>query len=202
MNLKYFIMNLNELEIINKEIIECKKCRLWSTRNKPVPGNGNINAKIMLIGEAPGYYEDIEGKPFVGLAGRLLNQILKISKLDRNSLFITNIVKCRPPNNRDPLDDEINSCSLYLDKQVSIIKPKLIVCLGKHSSKYVLKKGGIDIIINMANIRGKIFSINYEGLKIITIPTYHPAAALYNPKIKKYLIEDFKMISKLKKKWE
>lgn len=192
------MMNSNELEAIAREVFECKKCRLWSTRNKAVPGDGNPNAKIMLIGEAPGYYEDLEGKPFVGAAGRLLDQLLKISGLDRSSVFITNVVKCRPPNNRDPLIDEIESCSSYLDKQVIIVKPRLIVCLGRHSSSYVFKKGGVDVFINMAKIRGKLFSINYEGLKIFAIPTYHPAAALYNPKIKKYLIEDFKMIGELK----
>lgn len=192
------MMSLNELEAIAKEVLECKKCRLWSNRNKAVPGDGNPNAKIMLIGEAPGYYEDLEGKPFVGVAGKLLNQLLKISGLDRNNVFITNIVKCRPPNNRDPLTDEIAYCSFYLDKQVIIVKPKLIICLGRHSSSYVLKKGGIDILMNMAKIRGKLFSINYEGLKVFAVPTYHPAAALYNPRIKKYLVEDFKMIGELK----
>lgn len=193
-------MNSSELESIAREIYECKKCRLWSNRRKPVPGDGNPRAEVMLIGEAPGYREDVEGKPFVGAAGKLLDQLLKISKLNRSEVFITNVVKCRPPNNRDPLEDEINSCSSYLDRQIIAIKPKLIVCLGRHASSYVLRRGGIDVFLNMASLRGKTFIVNYEGLKILVIPTYHPAAALYNPKVKAFLIEDFKLISELSKR--
>ncbi|MCS7098008.1 MAG: type-4 uracil-DNA glycosylase [Candidatus Methanomethyliaceae archaeon] len=188
-------MKIEALQAIAKEIAECRKCRLWTMRLNPVPGDGNPNAKIMFIGEAPGYYEDIEGKPFVGAAGRLLNQLLM--GLNREELFITNIVKCRPPNNRAPLFDEIAACAEYLDRQILIIKPKVIVCLGRYSTNYILKKSGIKIPNSIAKIRGRLFSIDYQGLRIFAIFTYHPAAALYNPSIRKYLVEDFKLIGEI-----
>lgn len=192
---------LRTLEVIAKEIVECKKCRLWYTRNRAVPGDGNSNADVMLIGEAPGYNEDLEGRPFVGAAGKLLDKLLSIAGIVRNEAYITNVVKCRPPSNRDPLPDEIDACSVYLDRQVMIISPKLIVCLGKHSTDYVLRRGGAKARfrhgLSMIAVRGQVFSINYQGLRTLAIPTYHPAAALYNPKIKEDLIEDFKTIGRV-----
>ena len=189
------------LSEVEREVRECRKCRLWATRTKPVPGHGNPNAEVMLIGEAPGYNEDLEGKPFVGAAGRFLDQLLALAELKRSDVFITNVLKCRPPNNRDPLPDEVEACTPYLDRQVAIIKPKVIICLGRHSASYVLSKAGVKGhmrhgYVSISAVRGQVFNVSYEGLKVMVIPTYHPAAGLYNPKLKKVIMEDFVMIGR------
>lgn len=184
--------NKDIIEEINKEIRKCKKCRLYLSRKKPVPGEGNINASIMLIGEAPGYFEDLQGKPFVGQAGKILDELLSIANLNRERVFITNIVKCRPPNNRIPKNDEINSCKKYLEKQIEIINPKVIITLGNISTKYIFNKFRLKLK-SMSNIHGKIFDVTEYKIKII--PLYHPAAALYNPKIEKIMKDDWRKIN-------
>lgn len=192
------------LEEIAREIAECKKCRLWSTRTKPVPGHGDPNTDVMFVGEAPGYNEDLEGKPFVGAAGRFLDQLLSLAGLKRGEVYITNVLKCRPPNNRDPLPDEVEACSPYLDRQIMIIRPKLIVCLGRYSASYILMKAGVKIRskqsgISISAVRGQVFHVKYQGLNVTVIPTYHPAAGLYNPKLKNTLMEDFIVIGRILK---
>ncbi len=184
--------NKNTIEEINKEIRKCKKCRLYLNRKNPVPGEGSINTSIMIIGEAPGYFEDIQGRPFVGQAGKILDELLSIANLNREKVFITNIVKCRPPENRVPKDDEINSCKDYLEKQIEIINPKIIITLGNVSTQYIFNKYGLEFE-SMSSIHGKIFDIIEYKIKII--PLYHPAAALYNPKIEKIMKNDWKKIS-------
>lgn len=187
------------LEEITEKVANCKRCRLWTSRTKPVPGQGSIHAEVMLIGEAPGYNEDLEGKPFVGAAGKLLDQLLNIAGFRRSEVFITNVLKCRPPGNRDPLPDEVEACTPYLDRQVVIIRPKLIVCLGRHSTSYVFLKGGIKVHSRAAIsvVRGRVFKANFEGLNLFVIPTYHPAAGLYNPRLKSELIDDFILIGRV-----
>lgn len=189
------------IEEIAKEIANCKRCRLWSSRTKPVPGWGNVYADVMLIGEAPGYNEDLEGKPFVGAAGKLLDKLLEVAGLKRDEVFITNILKCRPPNNRDPLPDEVDACTPYLDRQVATIGPKLLVCLGKHSANYVLLKCGVKARFRggISTVRGQVFKAKFEGLDLLIIPTYHPAAGLYNPKLKEVLTNDFILIGRVVK---
>lgn len=165
----------------NNRIIVCRKCSLSKTRNNPVPGEGDLQSKIMFVGEAPGGQEDIEGRPFVGQAGKLLNELLEIIHLKREDVFITNVVKCRPPENRDPLEDEKKLCLPYLRKQVSLIKPALICTLGNHAMKTLINK---DLYISQ--VHGRIFrKKNY-----IFVALYHPAAALYNQKLKDVLIKD------------
>ncbi|RLF11820.1 MAG: uracil-DNA glycosylase [Thermoprotei archaeon] len=189
------------LEEVAREVSQCRKCRLWASRNKPVPGYGNPDAEVLFIGEAPGYNEDLEGKPFVGAAGKFLDQLLGLAGLRRSEVFITNILKCRPPNNRDPLPDEVEACTPYLDRQVRAIEPKLIVCLGRHSAKYVLSRAGVRVYarrdVGITAVRGQVFTASYLGLRVAVVPTYHPAAGLYNPKLKRVLIEDFTVIGKL-----
>jgi len=124
---------MNTLKSINEEILSCQKCGLYKTRTHAVPGDGNMNADIMFVGEAPGKAEDIQGKPFVGAAGKFLDELLAEIDLKRSDIFITNIVKCRPPNNRDPQDNEISVCWPYLEEQVKLIKPKLIITLGRYA---------------------------------------------------------------------
>ncbi|MEM2927547.1 MAG: type-4 uracil-DNA glycosylase [Nitrososphaerota archaeon] len=185
------------IEEISKEIRKCKKCRLHLSRKNPVPGEGNINSSILIIGEAPGYFEDIQGKPFVGQAGKILDELLSIANLNREKVFITNIVKCRPPENRVPRNDEIDSCKDFLEKQIEIINPKIIITLGNVSTQYIFNKYGLEFK-SMSRIHGKIFDIIEYKIKVI--PLYHPAAALYNPKIEKIMKNDWKKISLIFKK--
>jgi len=181
------------LEDIEKEIKNCKKCRLWKSRKNPVVGDGSIDAEIMFIGEAPGKNEDEQGKPFVGKAGQFLNDVLKENGIERGDVYITNVVKCRPPNNRDPLPDEIEACSPYLEKQIEIIKPKIIVTLGRFSTKFILSLYGFKNE-PISKIHGKIFSSPLNGIKII--PMYHPAACIYNPALKEVFKNDIKKLAK------
>lgn len=185
------------LESLSNKIMNCQKCELWKKRTKAVPGEGRADAEIMFIGEAPGRQEDIQGRPFVGAAGKLLDSLIEsILGVKRADVFITNVVKCRPPNNRDPLPDEILACSPYLDKQISIIGPRIIVCLGRHSARSILARSGIKVK-SILSIRGKMFNIRVNQHDITVVSTIHPAAALYRPPWKKMLEEDFKKIRDL-----
>ncbi|MGQ9543912.1 MAG: uracil-DNA glycosylase family protein [Candidatus Bathyarchaeia archaeon] len=161
------------------EIEACRRCRLWRSANRPVLGEGSLEAHIMFIGEAPGFREDVEGRPFVGAAGRLLDKILIENQLDRRAIYITNIVKHRPPMNRSPKSDEVEACTPYLERQIQILKPRIIVTLGVHSARYILSKVGVKFK-SIGEIRGKIYTDKlWNQVKIM--PTLHPAAALYNP---------------------
>lgn len=185
----------DEYQKLIKEVLECKKCRLWKSRKNAVPGEGSLNTKIMFIGEAPGRMEDIKGRPFVGVAGKLLTELLSSIGLMRNDVYITNLIKCRPPQNRDPLPDEVEACSPYLDRQIELLRPKLIVTLGRHSTRYILSRCSIKVT-NISKVRGRVFPIKVNNVPIRVIPTYHPAVALYNPKMRKILEEDFKKVIK------
>ncbi len=180
-------------DLIN-EIARCSKCRLHKLRKNAVPGEGRLDAQLMLIGEAPGEKEDETGRPFVGQAGQLLNKIMSEVGIERSETYITNVVKCRPPNNRDPLDDEIENCMPYLVRQIEIVRPKVIVCLGRHSARAVLRAAGVrESYVNyISKIRGKVFRGVIEGCELTIIPTYHPAAALYNPSLRKYITDDLR----------
>ncbi len=182
-----------EMQRIIDEISKCEKCELHKTRKKPVPGEGSINSRIMLIGEAPGRNEDEQGRPFVGQAGKFLNQLLKEAGIRREEVYITNIIKCRPQNNRDPTEKEIKSCSPYLDKQLNIIKPKAIITLGNYATKYILRKFKLKEE-SISKIHGKKYKINNLIFNTKIMPSYHPAAALYNPNLKQTIIDDFKKI--------
>jgi uracil-DNA glycosylase len=165
-----------------------KTLPLRDSANNLVFGQGSVNAKIMFIGEGPGYWEDIRGLPFVGRAGALLNQLLTTINLSRNDVFITNIVHYRPPDNRDPLPEEINAFSPYLDEIIKIISPVAIVTLGRFSMAKFIPNARIS------SVHGKAFKVNFLDMSIIVIPMYHPAAALRNPTIKKDVFEDFAKI--------
>jgi len=150
----------------------------------------------MFVGEAPGYWEDQKGLPFVGRAGRILDELLESIGLDREDVYITNIVKCRPPNNRDPTEEEIRTCSPYLDLQIDIIRPRVIIPLGRHSMAYILKKFGFDVE-PISRIHGKMFEARTLFGRIIIMPMYHPAVALYRPAMKEELEKDFRKIREL-----
>ncbi len=177
--------SLDELE---KLISNCTKCRLHQGRNKFVFGTGNPNSDVLVIGEGPGAEEDKQGLPFVGRAGKLLTDMLKAIKFEREDVYIGNVVKCRPPENRTPNPDEMDTCMPYLKKQCELIKPKLILCLGLTAAKGLLKKKE-----SLGQLRKSVFE--YEGAKVIV--SYHPAALLRNPHWKKDSWEDLKKLRKL-----
>ncbi|MEE8045853.1 MAG: uracil-DNA glycosylase [Dehalococcoidia bacterium] len=158
----------------------CTKCALHKGRTNAVPGSGSASAGILIIGEGPGFYEDQQGLPFVGRSGKLLDELLAAVPIAREDVFITNVVKCRPPDNRDPLPDEVIACRPYLERQMELLDPRVIVTLGRHSLNRFYPEGKIS------KDHGKI--LQWEGR--ILFPLYHPAAGLRNPAIKKQLQED------------
>ncbi len=192
-----------EYEELVREIMTCTKCPLHRYRKRPVPGEGRIDTDIMIIGEAPGEKEDEQGRPFVGPAGQLLTKILEELGVSRSEVYITNIVKCRPPENRDPTNEEIEACLPYLIRQIRIVKPKVIICLGRHSAREILKLCGYreSEVSQISKIRGKIYSTKIlREIDVMVLPTYHPAAALYNPKLRKYIIEDIRKVLEVYRK--
>ncbi|MFH1821597.1 MAG: uracil-DNA glycosylase [Methanobacteriota archaeon] len=182
---------LLKLEI---EAITCKRCRLHETRTNVVFGVGPADAKIMLLGEAPGANEDKSGIPFSGAAGKKLDGFLKIAGLGREDVYITNVVLSRPPRNRAPLPDEVEACRMFLDDHISIIKPKLIVALGRTAAGTLL---GRKVVIGEEH--GKLLDCTYTGVKFKLFLTYHPAAALYGAQNKLRLKEDFTKLGKILK---
>lgn len=179
------------LDDLSKELAGCTKCRLSNERNNIVFGSGNPNADLMFVGEAPGRDEDIQGLPFVGRAGRLLTSIIEAMGLKREDVYIGNVAKCRPPENRNPSPDEIEACEPFLFKQIEIIKPKVIVCLGTFAAQLLLKTDE-----KISALRGKLF--DYRGTKLI--PTYHPAFLLRSPSMKRPVWEDMQIaMGELKK---
>jgi DNA polymerase len=176
-----------DLNQLNSICSKCNRCRLHENRTNIVFGEGNPQTDLMFVGEGPGSNEDRLGRPFVGKAGHLLDKMLKAIDLTRDEIYITNIVKCRPPGNRNPQESEIEKCLPYLRWQVKIIKPKIIVSLGSISAKVLINED-----IKITKDRGRIFT---KG-KIKFIPTLHPAYLLRNPNAKKDSWEDFKLISK------
>lgn len=183
-----------ELERIAEEIRQCAKCPLRQGRTNAVPGEGGFAKGILFIGEAPGMNEDLQGRPFVGRAGELLNELLDSIGLAREDVFITNIVKCRPPNNRDPTPEEVRACSPFLERQIQILRPKIIVTLGRHAWRWICEHFGIPYE-RISKTHGRIFTTNTLFYGTITVmPMYHPAAAIYNKGLLPVLREDFKRL--------
>jgi uracil-DNA glycosylase family 4 len=171
---------------IAKEVVVCPKCELARTRTKAVPGEGNPNARVMLIGEGPGWHEDQQGRPFVGNAGKFLNELLALAGLKREDVFITNVVKCRPPGNRDPMPDEIAACAPYLERQIAAIDPDVIVTLGRFSMARWFPGERIS----------KIHGQPKKDGKRLIVPMYHPAAALHQSALRGAIEEDFAKLPK------
>lgn len=199
----------NEMKQVRDDVVNCHQCNLCKTRIKPVIGKGNHDAKVLFIGEAPGESEDKTGLPFVGQAGQVLDGLIAKAGLGNNEVYICNVVKCRPPENRDPSNQEKLACLSFLTRQISIVQPEVIVCLGKHSAETIFQIFGIDEkITSMAALRGKVFEpgklfkqtslsvgdIAMAGIKIIVM--YHPAALLYNKSLKAIAEKDFKSLKK------
>lgn len=183
---------MSTLGKIGDRVKNCTRCRLHLTRKNAVPGDGNENTEIMFVGEAPGKNEDEVGRPFVGRAGQFLDFALAEAGLDRKDVFITNVVKCRPPGNRDPTDEEIESCSPYLDEQIEAIKPGVICTLGKFATGYILSSYGFEME-PISRIHGRIYAVPVAMMKII--PMYHPAATIYNPSLKGQFLEDMAVVA-------
>lgn len=178
----------NPLDNFHKELRKCTRCGLTDKCKQKVPGKGDIDAKLMLVGEAPGKEEDKKGEPFVGRSGQLLDKILAAIDLTRQEVFISNIVKCRPPGNRNPHKEEIRECLSHLEQEIAIVDPGIIVALGLIAANTLL--GTEDSLKNLRQQEHE-----YEGK--ILIPTYHPSALLQNPKYKRPAWEDFKKVKKI-----
>ena len=181
---------MSDLEQLAQQVRSCTDCPLHCNRVHAVPGEGSETAEVFFIGEGPGHYEDQQGRPFVGPAGQFLNQLLTSIGLRREDVYITNMVKCRPPSNRDPFPGEIAACSKYLDEQIRLIRPKVIVTLGRHSLTKFLPKETIS------KARGRPRKTP-DGT--IIYPMYHPAAALHQQSLRHTIEEDFKGIAALLK---
>jgi uracil-DNA glycosylase family 4 len=181
------------LEAVASEVKACRRCGLWKTRKNAVPGEGSPEAKIMFVGEAPGYWEDVKGRPFVGAAGKFLDTLLAEAGLQRSQVFIGNVLKCRPPGNREPAPVEIEACTPFLERQISAIQPKLIVTLGHYSTAYIFSKAGIAFK-GITEARGKFYQARVLDLAVTVFPTLHPAAGLYSAKYKQLLIDDFRLL--------
>ncbi|HMC22887.1 MAG TPA: uracil-DNA glycosylase [Thermoanaerobaculia bacterium] len=173
------------LQQLEQIVIACEQCRLSKSRTQVVYGVGNPNADLMFIGEAPGRDEDIQGEPFVGRAGQLLTDIIKAMKLTRDNVYIANVIKCRPPENRNPELDELESCRPYIRRQVEIIQPRVIVTLGRFALQSLTEKS-----YAISSVRGQW--LEYNGIKVM--PTYHPAYLLRTPSAKKEVWADMKKV--------
>lgn len=183
---------LEKMKKIRDEVIACQQCLLYQTRILPVIGQGSHNAKIIFVGEAPGANENRTGRPFCGASGKILDGLLEFIGLNRQDVYICNLLKCRPPSNRDPMPDEINACSSYLERQIEIIKPKVICPLGRYSMYFLMKKFGIENEMqSISQIHGQIFKSRegFHGLAVI--PFYHPAVAIYNQNMLPVSKKDF-----------
>jgi uracil-DNA glycosylase len=181
---------LNSEDVLQQVAIEvavCEKCALHFSRKKSVPGEGPANAEILLIGEGPGFYENEQGRPFVGPSGQFLDELLQKAGYKRANVFIGNVVKCRPPSNRDPLPDELAACRPYLERQIEAINPRIIVTLGRYSMGHFLPNARIS------QVHGRSFTVNGRMI----IPMYHPAAALHQPALRSDIVADFTNLPKL-----
>ena len=185
-----------EMQKLVQEIMACRKCKLHEGKTNYVPGSGSVKAKLMFIGEAPGYWEDQKGEPFVGKAGKFLDELLAGIGLSREEVYIANVLKCRPPNNRDPLPEEIKACVPYLDRQIGIIKPEIIATLGRYSMRYIFEKYGLRYE-PISKSHGKVYRVSNLLFKGYIVALYHPAVAIYNPNMRDTLKEDFERIREL-----
>jgi DNA polymerase len=173
-----------ELEDLYARIRVCPDCDLSQTRTNAVPGDGPLTSTVMFIGEGPGFNEDKQGLPFVGAAGKFLNELLGMAGLKRSEVYITNVVKCRPPENRDPMPGEIRACAKYLDRQLALIRPKVVVTLGRHSMARWFPGESISRIHGQP--RG------FDSL--LVVPMFHPAAALHQERYRSLIVEDFQKL--------
>jgi DNA polymerase len=186
----------SKMDEIRRKAESCKKCDLWKTRNKPVFGEGPEDAKVLLIGLGPGYHENLEGRPFVGSSGKLLDKLLKFAGWTRNQIYITNIIKSYLPENK-ATNMQIKTCTIYLDQQIDILKPKIIILLGNIATKYIFQKYGFTLG-SMSSLHGKVFTLSNLLMNTKIIPMYHPAAVLRNPTLKNTVEDDWKKLNQIR----
>lgn len=185
----------DNLEGLGGEIAACRRCALGATRTLAVPGEGAADARVVLIGEAPGSNEDRTGRPFCGNAGRVLDELLASAGIPRRTVFIGNILKCRPPGNRDPLPGEKAACAPWLNRQLEIISPRVVCCLGNHAAAFLLDLYGLgDEIAGISRIHGRVFTRAHLFERVTLVPLYHPAVAAYNASMKDVLKRDFQVV--------
>ena len=192
-----------QLKKIKEEVLELKGSPLYRERIKnkvfPVIGEGSHYAKIMFIGEAPGKNEAATGRPFCGASGRILDELLASAGIDRKDVYVTNIVKDRPPSNRDPLPEEIKAYAPFLDRQIDIIQPQVIAALGRFSMDYIMRKFGLESQLqSISQMHGKVFEAGTSYGKVKIIPLYHPAASIYNRELRSTLEKDFQILKDYK----
>ncbi|NNF05432.1 MAG: uracil-DNA glycosylase [Candidatus Eisenbacteria bacterium] len=178
---------MESLKVLGEEASTCKNCGLCETRNKVVFSSGTARTKVMFVGEAPGADEDRQGLPFVGRAGKLLDQIIDAVGFDREEIYVANILKCRPPNNRDPKPEEIEACTPYLEQQIELVKPRIICALGRFAGQFLTDQPKAS----MGSLRGKVAKYK-DGTPVL--PIYHPAALLRNPNWKRVVWEDVQIL--------
>jgi uracil-DNA glycosylase len=183
---------MTELAAFASQVAQCTKCRLAETRTQVVFGVGDPNADLMFVGEAPGFHEDKQGEPFVGQAGKLLDRLLGGIGFERSQVFIANVLMCRPPGNRDPMPDEIEACEGFLFRKISLIQPRVIATLGNFATKLLSGKQ-----LGITRVHGKEQEATIGGMRLLLFPIYHPAAALYTPRMLQVLEEDFRRIPEL-----
>lgn len=201
------IDSTDKLRGVRDDVVQCRQCDLYKTRTNPVIGYGNHNADVVFVGEAPGEEEDKAALPFIGPAGHVLDKLLAYIGLKREDIYICNVVKCRPPGNADPTEEQKKECISYLTRQIEAIKPKVIVCLGNHATKSVLEIfGAVDKIQPISKIHGQLFSPDaifqdasrklgqYDLADVKIMPLFHPAAQLHNPPLAQALRSDFEKL--------
>jgi len=184
--------NAKKLEILKEKIQGCNKCEISHTCLNAVVGEGNPDAKVVIVGEAPGKVEDKQGNPFKGKSGAKLNEALHRIEMKRSDVFITNVVKCRPSDNRDPKPEEIKNCGFYLMKQLAIIKPQIIITLGRFSTEYILQ-----IKKPISSVRGQLHHIIINGENTYVLPIYHPAVTIYDRSKEDVFFDDFEFVKEL-----
>jgi len=192
-------MQQEAVRTLNRDIMTCIRCRLAMTRINTVPGEGPADSGLFFIGEAPGRNEDLSGRPFVGRAGAVLEDLLSSIGLERSEVFITSIIKCRPPENRIPRKDEIAACAGYLDRQIDLCSPEIIIPMGRLASEQVFLRFNIPHE-PIGRIHGKLFHAVTARGQLVIIPVYHPAAMTHNPLLKGAVFEDFRIIGTMLKK--
>ena len=181
-----------------EEARACRRCCLARTRTRVVFGDGNPSSRILFVGEAPGFHEDRQGIPFCGKAGKILDNLLSSVGLSRKSVYIANVLKCRPPGNRDPLPDEIALCTPYLSRQMEIIRPEVVCCLGRFSLAWACRHFAIPHPGNISRVHGQVFSTGEDLFGSVSIVAlYHPAVATYNPEAFNILRKDFAVLASL-----
>jgi len=184
-----------KIDKLRGQIASCRRCALYATRTNTVPGEGDVDAKLMFIGEAPGRNEDLQGKPFVGRAGDVFDNLLESIGLTRKDIYLCNVLKCRPPSNRNPSTDEIKACKGSLDLQIKTVEPKVLCPMGNFAVQYLFDRFGIPPA-KISAVKGTIIKAKTEQGEVQIVPLFHPAVATYSPSKIEMLLEDFQVLKK------